>query len=53
MRNNVIPAETSGPNKVTVPCKAGQNLKVDTIHSAVTVTYVKYTMGYTNLTIGN
>lgn len=51
--SHTIAPETSGANKVTVPCKAGQNLKVDTIHGAVTVTYEKYTMGYTNLTIGS
>lgn len=51
--SNVIPAQTSGTIKVTVPCKAGQNLKVDTNYGPVTVSYEKYTMGYSNFTIGN
>ena len=51
--SDVIPAQTSGPIKLSIPCDDDQNLKVDTTYGPVTVSYEKYTMGYRNFTIGN
>lgn len=51
--SDVIPGQTTGPIKLSIPCNDDQSLKVDTTYGLVTVSYEKYTMGYSNFTIGN